>query len=38
LRHGIQASVTGKVGQDPDAYAERHDAHEREWEAQASKS
>ncbi len=27
-----------KVGQDPDTNAERHKAHEREWEAQALKS
>jgi trk system potassium uptake protein TrkA len=30
--------MTGQVGEDPDTYAERHDAHEREWEAQAPKS
>jgi trk system potassium uptake protein TrkA len=30
--------MAGQVGNDPDADAERHDAHEREWEAQASKS
>jgi hypothetical protein len=30
--------MAGQVGKDPNAYAERHDAHEREWEAQASKS
>ncbi len=30
--------MDGKVSRDPDANAERHDAQEREWEAQASKS
>jgi trk system potassium uptake protein TrkA len=30
--------MAGQVGKDPDAYAERHDAHEREWEAQGPKS
>jgi len=30
--------MPGQVGQNPDAYAERHKAHEREWEAHALKS
>jgi hypothetical protein len=30
--------MAGQVSQNPDANAERHEAHEREWEAQATKS
>ena len=30
--------MAGQVCQDPNAYAKRHNAHERKWEAQAPKS
>ena len=30
--------MAGQVGHDPNPYAQRHEAHEGEWEAQALKS